>query len=281
MDVLRVCKTHKVFWDAARTRSSTIIWYRVPDTTPFFPGPHCFSSETYDTCHWFNPGAGEDYETGPTWYDGSPPASFSATSFCGEPEWFADGAPSNAPPLPRDAAGLPACCATVSTSGPAGSAGSQPVFPLPSGVGPPETVNCGGCTVMPSVWIVEPLGHWTNGYCFACQRLIGGHFPIYYFPKGSQSPLGTSGGCFWLGPIAQIPCELPNVPTLTGAVWWMLAQQEGDWALSLLSNLASPLLQGVIAQKDFACLGVNDFPITIPPASSCFCDKCIVRIVPG
>lgn len=111
MDSLRRCKTHRVYWDNERTRYSTIIWYFVPDDTPFFDGEHIFSSETWDPVHWWTPGAGEDYLTKPSYYNGAPLGPFRGDGHvCGQKSWFRDGCPSDAPAIPRRADGLPACC---------------------------------------------------------------------------------------------------------------------------------------------------------------------------
>lgn len=141
MDVLRVCKTHRVYWDNAKTRSSLIVWYRVSDETPFFPGPHVFSSETYDTCHWWNPGAGEDDQSPPAWYDGADPVGFTPTVPCGSLDWFANGAPSDAPAIPRDVDGFPACCGAPTTSEP----------PFPPSKAPPVG-PCGPFEIVPAAW---------------------------------------------------------------------------------------------------------------------------------
>lgn len=101
----------KVYWDAAKTKSSTIIWYPVPDGTPFLPFRNRFTAEIWDPIHWYDDGAGEDDATGRTYYNGAALGPFKGGGhFCGEPPWFEHGSPSDAPPLPRTPDGLPACC---------------------------------------------------------------------------------------------------------------------------------------------------------------------------
>jgi hypothetical protein len=110
MDLLRACKVHTVYWDAARTLKSELVWYWCEPGAKPFPGPQRFSSETWDYTHWAAGGAGEDDETGSTYYSGKPPGTPASKTFCGPAEWFADGCPSDAPPLERNAANLPVCC---------------------------------------------------------------------------------------------------------------------------------------------------------------------------
>lgn len=148
MDVLRTCYSHKVFWDDAKTRSSTIIWYRASDNAEWFPYPHVFSSERYDTVHWFCPGAGEDELSPPSYFNGVPPARFTGQQFCGEPDWFL-GAPSDAPGLDLDAAGWPLCC---HVEGGYYGSGEQPSSPS----SPPSGPTCPGCEggIAPAVFKV-------------------------------------------------------------------------------------------------------------------------------
>jgi hypothetical protein len=88
-----------------------IMWYWAPDDAIFFPGEQRFSSETWDDVHWWTDGAGEDPLSVREYTKGMMPVPFKGDGrFCGRKEWFADGAPSDAPPIPRGAGGWPQCC---------------------------------------------------------------------------------------------------------------------------------------------------------------------------
>jgi hypothetical protein len=176
MDLLRTCYTHKVFWDNSKTRSSKIIWYRASDNADFFPYPHVFSSERYDTIHWFNDGAGEDELSGPTYYKGMPPARFTGQNFCGDPSWFL-GAPSDAPPLELDENGWPVCC-NIEESYYA----SRPAPSSPSA--PPSFPACPDCLegISPAVMKVTFGGTFTGTICHG----FGGTFL-----------LENNFGCHW------------------------------------------------------------------------------------
>lgn len=110
MDVMRSCSVQRVYWDNARTKSSLIRWYFVPDDTPFLPGWNRFCSEIWDPVHWYCEGAGLDYLDKPVYRNGKPLGPFTAKKPCGKLEWFDKGCPSDAPPIPRRPDGLPACC---------------------------------------------------------------------------------------------------------------------------------------------------------------------------
>ena len=183
MDLLRTCYRHRVYWDDAKTRSSQIIWYRAADDALWFPHPHVFSSERYDTVHWWNDGAGEDELTGPTYSKGAPPGPFLGQSFCGPAEWYL-GAPSNAPPLARDLFGLPACCF-----------GSEP-----SGI----SVLCGTCTILPAVWRLIIPGDVVDHGCTGCGQIAGLNLDLVHVPAGDPLPFhdGVSNGCNWVGEFA-------------------------------------------------------------------------------
>lgn len=131
MDVLRSCKRHKVFWDNAKTKSSEVIWYWAEPGAEFLRSPNLFTSETWDTVHWYCPGAGEDDLSNPTYYNGLNQWGFAGQGkVCGDLSWFAEGCPSDAPPLPRNADGSPACCA-VRYVGSGCSCSTHPVPPPP------------------------------------------------------------------------------------------------------------------------------------------------------
>lgn len=109
-DLLRVPKKHRMYFDNAKTVFSDVVWYPSPPGAETFPFPILFTSETWDDVHWFCPGAGEDDRTPSSWYNGKMPGPFKGTHFCGKPEWWQNGCPSDAPLIPNNAAGLPVCC---------------------------------------------------------------------------------------------------------------------------------------------------------------------------
>jgi len=111
MDIRRSCAVVTMAWDKNQTRKSQVTWYWCPKGAKPFPHVHRFTAEIYDPVHWFNDGAGE-YSNGdpPAWSNGKIPGPFKGQSFCGDAEWFRDGAPATAFPLDRNAAGLPTCC---------------------------------------------------------------------------------------------------------------------------------------------------------------------------
>jgi hypothetical protein len=112
MDVIRSARQQLVYWDAAKTLSSMVKWYFVPDDRPFFHGENRFTCEIWDPVHWYAGGAGFDELSPPLPYNGKAPGPYPGLpgKFCGKKSWFADGCPSDAPPLPRRPDGLPACC---------------------------------------------------------------------------------------------------------------------------------------------------------------------------
>lgn len=88
-----------------------ISYYFVPDTSPFLPFENRFTSEIWDDVHWWGEGAGEAWDRAQPWYSGRLPGPFvGGGRFCGRADWFADGCPSDAPPVPRTPGGLAACC---------------------------------------------------------------------------------------------------------------------------------------------------------------------------
>ena len=111
MDLLRVCHQQTVYWDQARTKKSTIIWYWCEPDAKIFPGPNLFTSETWDTVHWYGGPIGEDWASERAYYKGNAPGPFTGQgAFCGQLDWFANGCPSDAPPIPRTDGGLARCC---------------------------------------------------------------------------------------------------------------------------------------------------------------------------
>lgn len=99
-----------MFFDKNQTLSAMVKWYWAPEGSKPLPFPHKFTSETWDTVHWFTDGIGEDPLSEPLYYSGASPGPFKGKSFCGPEEWWRNGCPSDAPPLPKNADGLPACC---------------------------------------------------------------------------------------------------------------------------------------------------------------------------
>lgn len=119
MDLLRACKKQFMWFDNERTRGDVVTWYFTPPGAQFLTVPNRYTSETWDTVHWWGEGAGEAWDHVPTYYKGTPPGPFTGTDgkLCGQLEWFRDGMPQDAPPLPRRSDGLPACCLPPITMG--------------------------------------------------------------------------------------------------------------------------------------------------------------------
>lgn len=109
-DVLRHGYQHRWYWDNARSVFSDVIWYKAPAGAKDFPGFSRFGSETLDTVHWYQEGAGEDYATKSSYYNSKIPGPFTGQKFCGPIEWYADGCPTDAPLIARNSSGLPSCC---------------------------------------------------------------------------------------------------------------------------------------------------------------------------
>jgi hypothetical protein len=102
-----------MWFDDDQTVGNWVLWYRAAPGAEKLPGPCRFTSEAYDNVHWSNPGAGEDSSIPPTYYKGQNPYGLTGkTGPCGPLDWFAEGAPSDAPALPRNAQGVPTCCVT-------------------------------------------------------------------------------------------------------------------------------------------------------------------------
>ena len=112
-DFLRSCKTHKVYWDEARSKTSNIIWYFADPGAKLLPVPNLFSSETWDQCHWYGGPIGEDWNANPQYYNGKSPGNFPGLKPCGPLSWFTHGVPSNATPLVHAPDGLPSCCTRI------------------------------------------------------------------------------------------------------------------------------------------------------------------------
>jgi hypothetical protein len=109
-DILRHGKRKWVWYDAERTLGGYIRWFKAPPGAKVLPVPHNFGSETWDPVHWFNPGIGEDDNSGYTWDNGALLHPYKGLRFCGKPEWWLNGCPSNTPPLTYNSTGMPTCC---------------------------------------------------------------------------------------------------------------------------------------------------------------------------
>lgn len=98
-----------MWWDAAQTIGSTVRWFFV-DESDFLPFPHAYSSEIWDPVHWINPGIGEAWNLNQDYTNGHLPDPVpSDANYCGPPDWWLNGCPSDAPPL-EWVDGLPECC---------------------------------------------------------------------------------------------------------------------------------------------------------------------------
>lgn len=119
MDVLRACYRKRMYFDQARSVVQVVDWYFVPDTFPFWDGENAFCSEVYDGVKWYGDPPGEDPLDARIYTKGHMPAPFNplAGRFCGQRSWFTDGAPSDAPPVPRTPGGIPACCFPAGLTG--------------------------------------------------------------------------------------------------------------------------------------------------------------------
>lgn len=116
MDYLRNCYDVDMQFDQDANVIARVRWYFVPDDTPFFPGPQKFGSQ-YLQWRDFDPGGiGERWDSVRKRNDGTVPWPIQPPSLCEHTpiEWFDEGAPSDAPPLPRTPLGQAACCAPAS-----------------------------------------------------------------------------------------------------------------------------------------------------------------------
>lgn len=143
-----------MWFDNARTLGAEVQWYFVPDTTPFYPGPNLFVSETWDDVHWYCDGAGEADQGYPgltargyaRWSNGRAPGVPKLVP-CGKPEWFATGVPSNQPRLTVNMEGLPVCCFGGTSVYQSCSCSSAVVF----NPGPLESCSCSNPVASPLV----------------------------------------------------------------------------------------------------------------------------------
>lgn len=110
MDVLRTCYKQWLWFDEAQTVGNWVRWYFVDDA-PFLPIPHIYTSETWDEVHWSNVGPGFAWNVNRIYDKGAPPSPLPpAIHYCGQDDWWVNGAPSDAPALPV-VDGIPKCCA--------------------------------------------------------------------------------------------------------------------------------------------------------------------------
>jgi hypothetical protein len=110
-DMLRSCYTSFMWFDAAQTVGQAVQWYWCPDGALPLDVPNSFTSQVWDEVHWYNPAAGEDAFVPKVYSKGMLPGPFTGKGgVCGQLDWFAEGSPPDAPPLPRTTGGLPSCC---------------------------------------------------------------------------------------------------------------------------------------------------------------------------
>lgn len=223
-----------MWWDAAQTIGSHVRWYFVDDA-PFAPFPHVFSSENWDMVHWFDDGAGEaDDQTQP--YDkGAPPTPFAPVVQpgdvpCGPPDWWLNGAPSDAPPEVW-LNGIPECChakyVAVGCSCGAVYVQEQP--------GP---TLCGSCYFQPTEWLLT-ITDVANDVCTGCAGLNGTNIILYNVPSGDLNPGGEiSNGCYWDSVLLPAPCS--SGPFAGLQAYWELKFDTGGtflWYLRLRMGL--------------------------------------------
>lgn len=265
MDVRRSCSTTVMFWDAAQTVSSTVRWFFVDDSTPFCPFPHRFSSEIWDGTHWGNPGAGEDPLSTQPYDKGAPPAPIEPIILpgdlpCGPPEWFREGAPSDAPPEVW-ANGIPACCHGAFRVG----ACSCSRVRFQGAIIP---TSCGACTSNPEQWTLT-VSDIVNAGCANCHAADGAGFLLTNIPAGAPNPGGEiSNGCYWdTVPLPDLACGGGT----TGPYYFELQFSSSDffWHLYLRAGLEIIGDWGTIDSVSFNCLGPNSFGPPTWVASTC------------
>ncbi len=111
MDVVRSCyrTTCQFFSDA--DYPLPITWYRCAPGAKAFPVGHAFGSRNWDPIHDLYDGVGEVSFAPRPWRNGATPAGALGQHFCGELEWFQQGAPfSESTATVRLPSGLLGCC---------------------------------------------------------------------------------------------------------------------------------------------------------------------------
>lgn len=261
MDVRRSCAKSVMFWDDAQTVSSTVRWYFTDE--PFLPFPHRFSSEIWDETHWVNPGAGETDKLPQTYDKGalpSPVAPVPRGAPCGPPEWFANGAPSNAPPL-EWLNGIPSCCGAKILN----------VGGIHFGAPPATVPGCAQCALGAKArWTLTGPTPFLNDSCDECSVLDAFPFTLSYVPALSPGNDGTiSNGCFWESLV--LPQVSTHPPFDIGPCFWRLwfdSFVTSQWFIEFHVGLTVILQWAPINAGSFACLGPNTFT---PPVTSVLC----------
>jgi hypothetical protein len=97
-------------FDQAGLITAQVQWYWCQPEAKYFHLPNSFCSGSWDKISYSHVGIGETADP-TTWRDGSFPIPVTGTDkVCGDPTWFTEGCPSDAPPLPRNTSGLSTCC---------------------------------------------------------------------------------------------------------------------------------------------------------------------------
>jgi hypothetical protein len=98
-------------FDAAGQIRRKVIWYFcAPGALPL-PFPHRFGSTNWQPIPRCNSEIGEQWDSSFKWRNGSRPAQLTGQgSFCGDPSWWQDGCPSDAPDLQLNPQGIALCC---------------------------------------------------------------------------------------------------------------------------------------------------------------------------
>jgi hypothetical protein len=110
MDFLRSCYTGTMQFDEEGLITAQVQWYWCSDEAKYFHLPNAFCSGVWDEDPYSHVGIGETNDP-KNWRDGSFPIPVTGTDkVCGDPIWFTEGCPSDAPPLPRNSSGLSTCC---------------------------------------------------------------------------------------------------------------------------------------------------------------------------
>lgn len=112
MDYIRTAYTVNMQFDEAGEIIVPVTWYFAADGAQDFPGYHLFGSARSWQEHQLPIlGLGERWDSKPSYYNGAQPFFAPGLGgFCGDPDWYVNGCPSDAPPIQYSAAGVPTCC---------------------------------------------------------------------------------------------------------------------------------------------------------------------------